>query len=198
MLKITISHVRETDTGKVSVVVVDEFDAEPAELAARLRAVRHAVAAALEDPAAVEDPWVPLSDPRVAQDEPARPAYTPATDPLYEGLYDPAPIAVDAMPPKEKPRRKVTVNVPTVEEVAAKKAALAPSPVAGVEFAGWTGRRLFDDCKDTPEKLQWYEAFGRDHGFPRLMINWSPTMASQARAARLAPDKPLPTDRRTA
>ena len=180
---------------KISITI----EGSASELAARLKAV----AAALEDePAQTPSTVDRVSDrvsraPEPAQDEPPAPEVSEPTLPRRNGQTAEQAAAhaayLASLPPRPvkpepAPRASVRIEVPlpkseTFHEALHEADAPAPSPVNGVEVAGWTGRQLFDQVKDDPERLRWYEAFGRERGFPRLMLHWSPGMVTQARAA---------------
>jgi hypothetical protein len=205
---ITFTAQRDQENGKAQCSIAAELDTllegEPS-LEAVITRLRTAAAAALAQPdhardigtGAVVRGQTPEQAAALAAYRANLPQRTPAPGPapraaVVATVHAPAPC-------NEKPRRKG----PRLDPLATRPAESKPGPTNDVPATPesvapreWTGRRLFDDCKDVPERLNWYEAFGRARGFPRLMINWSPTMAAEARAARYSPDRPLPTDRR--
>jgi hypothetical protein len=158
------------------------------ELAARLRSV----AAALEDPAplaapehapnsnnvrvaALEDPWVPLAAPAAPPDAPEptpEPEQAPARQNGQTAAQRAALEAYRASLPKKTPPAPPAPRPAVVAEI-------HPPATADRKPA----RELWEEVKDDAERLRWFEAYGKEHGFPALMIRWSGGMTTQARAA---------------
>jgi hypothetical protein len=113
--------------------------------------------------------------------------------PAVAQVEPPAPVEPEPAPPRQ--------NGQTPEQAAALAAYRAslpprapkPEPVArqsvtAVVHAPATAdrkpaRELWEEVKDDAERLRWFEAYGKEHGFPALMIRWSGGMTTQARAA---------------
>jgi hypothetical protein len=134
------------------------------ELAARLRAV----ARALEDPAPLQAPAAPLDAPEpTPEPEPA-----PARQNGQTAAQRAALAAYRASLPPKQPKPEPAPRPAVVATIH------APARVDGNP-----ARELWEEVKDDAERLRWFEAYGKEHGFPALMIRWSGGMTTQARAA---------------
>ena len=107
-----------------------------------------------------------LAQCRAAVGLPAR-ELDPANPPL---------IRSELNPPEIPPSHFAPAPVTTLSNGAT--VSTAPRPVES-----WTGRSLYNWAMHKDGALDWVQSYGREHGFPRKILEWSPSMCSLAHAA---------------